>query len=229
MKWVKFKDDFELKGGSLSRYLRNGDKLLKYKKTDDNTHEPDILVSPYYNDVIKSCFRIYDETQAKFGPKFLGKQSVSNKNAEYFHIWHHETGLPKEYFDPSYFDDKYYGVNKKYFKKNETFYDNNGNSKNQLLTYDSANAYVNASYPRPHPYEIYIGGWIHFFDEEVRCGESDHAVYFQWEVEERAVIIYIMQTKHESHWNVNINANVNITKSPTSTDPPPPKTGQPPC
>jgi hypothetical protein len=82
-------------------------------------------------------------------------------------------------------------------------------------------------YPIPHPYEIYIGGWIQFFDEEVRGGDTDHAVYFKWDKPKKAVNVYILQTRPLK--GINVHVNVNITKSPTSTDPPPPKTGQPPC
>ncbi len=33
----------------------------------------------------------------------------------------------------------------------------------------------------PHPYEIFIGGWVHFYDSQVQHGDSDHAVYFDWD------------------------------------------------
>jgi hypothetical protein len=74
-----------------------------------------------------------------------------------------------------------------------------------------------------HPYEIYVGGWVEFFDTEVRHGNTDHALYFEWDHTAKSVTTYILQTIPNVSWNFYIN----ITP-PTSTDPPPPKSGKPP-
>jgi hypothetical protein len=219
MKWVKFKKDFE-GTGPLRRYLKDTDNLIPYKKTHIHALEPEIWVSKANDHIIDSCFRIYTGEPDDFEKEYLHKEGTSHKHTAYFHKWHYVSGLPVEYFDPTYFDIKYLNEYAKDYKKVET------NPKREW-EYAKAKTYISESYPRPHPYEIYIGGWIQFFDEQVRCGDTEHAVYFEWEIANRAVTIYILQTKPLHGWNVNVN--INITNPPTSTDPPPPKPGPPGC
>jgi hypothetical protein len=83
-----------------------------------------------------------------------------------------------------------------------------------------------SAYSLLQPYELFIGGWIDFWDTEVRQDGTDHAVYFKLHEigEDRyTVITYILQTKSPVHLNVY----VNVANPPTSTDPPPTK-GKPP-
>jgi hypothetical protein len=93
-----------------------------------------------------------------------------------------------------------------------------------------------------NPYELYYGGWIDFWDTEVRQDSTDHAVYLQLrehvnyeqdkdEYNETShhkarytLVPYILQTKLHVNWNVY----VNVASPPTSTDPPPVKSGNPP-
>jgi hypothetical protein len=220
MKWVKFESDFDKTSGSLRRYLRGTDNLILYKKIHTHALEPDILVSKANDHIIDSCYRIYTGDSDKFEDEYLHKEGTSNKHTAYFHKWLYISGLPNEYFDPTYFDIKYLDEYEKDYHAVKT-------NPNREWEYTKAKSYISQSYPRPHPYEIYIGGWIQFFDEQVRCGDTDHAVYFDWEITNRAVTIYILQTKPLHGWNVNVN--INITNPPTSTDPPPPKPGPPGC
>jgi len=85
--------------------------------------------------------------------------------------------------------------------------------------------FYGSHYHIPHPYEVFCGGWIHIYDVEVRHGETDHAIYFDWDPnpKKRAVTVYILQTKPNIGWNVYIK----ITP-PGSQDPPPPKGPPPP-
>lgn len=83
-----------------------------------------------------------------------------------------------------------------------------------------------SNYKLLHPYELYFGGWIDFWDTEVRQDGTDHAVYFKMNehIKDRYTLItYITQTKS----NVRLNVYVNVANPPTSTDPPP-TTGKPP-
>jgi hypothetical protein len=76
-----------------------------------------------------------------------------------------------------------------------------------------------------HNFEIYAGGWIDFWDTEVRQNSTDHALIFKrrncdgkWYMD-----AYILQLKKFDKSNVYLNvANPN---PPTSTDPPPPPPG----
>jgi hypothetical protein len=68
-------------------------------------------------------------------------------------------------------------------------------------------------------YETYVGGWVQFFDEQVRGGDTDHAVYFDWDRGRGSVIIYILQLLPPISW---INANIHIANPPNSDPPPPP-------
>jgi hypothetical protein len=80
----------------------------------------------------------------------------------------------------------------------------------------------------PHPYEIYIGGWLNFYDSEVQNGNSDHAVYFDWNYGRKSVTVYILQLiPPEKRWNINVN--VNIVNPPGSQDPKPPTNPPPYC
>ncbi len=95
-------------------------------------------------------------------------------------------------------------------------------------------AYFEEKYSRnkevePNPYEIYIGGWLHFYDTEVQNGNSDHAVYFDWDYKEKEyVTVYILQLiPHDKILNIHVN--VNITNPPGSQDPPTPKIPPPYC
>ena len=94
-------------------------------------------------------------------------------------------------------------------------------------------AYFDEKYKRdldvePHPYEIYIGSWLHFYDSEVLNGYSDHAIYFEWNHGRKSVTVYILQLMPPDK-RLNINVNVNITNPPGSQDPPKPPTPPPYC
>jgi hypothetical protein len=241
MKWVTFANDFIGNNAPLKRFLKTGDELEKIKKAPVHTVEPGILVSAKYDDIMDSCFRIYTIDRDSFEQEYihgeaalkkeetLKKEKASNINLASYHKWHYERGLPRRYFDPTYFDERFIDDHKIGFTKlNQDDIDNTeGKDENEKANIYFSKKYGTEKYPRPHPYEIYVGGWVNFFDEEVRGGDSDHAVYFQWHLIERAVTVYILQTKIVTGWNVNVN--VNITNPPASTDPPPPPPHQPPC
>jgi hypothetical protein len=94
-------------------------------------------------------------------------------------------------------------------------------------------AYFQTKYGRghdteAHPYEIYIGAWLNFYDSVVQNGNSDHAVYFEWDDKEYYVTVHILQLM-PSDKILNINVNVKIANPPASQDPPPPKNPPPYC
>ena len=75
-----------------------------------------------------------------------------------------------------------------------------------------------------HDYEIYAGGWIDFWDKEVRQESTDHALVFKIRNcdGKRYMDAYIRQLNSV----VKINVYVNVANPPTSTDPPPPPPGR---
>ena len=91
------------------------------------------------------------------------------------------------------------------------------------------NAWV--KYPLPYPYaedaqnryEMFCGGWLQFFDVEIRKRETDHSIYFEWKDTE--VTIYISQSSPGSGNRTNIFLYVS---APGSGDPPPPTKPPPP-
>jgi len=91
---------------------------------------------------------------------------------------------------------------------------------------DKLKSLKSPNYSLLQPYELFFGGWIDFWDTEVRQDGTDHAVYFRLIEHAKGrytVITYITQTKSPVHLNVY----VNVANPPTSTDPPP-TTGKPP-
>jgi hypothetical protein len=77
-----------------------------------------------------------------------------------------------------------------------------------------------------HYFELYAGGWIEFWDKEIRHGGTDHALYFKLisRGPGRYATAYILQTRVHVGWNFYLS----IASPPTSTDPPPVKSGKPP-
>jgi hypothetical protein len=76
-----------------------------------------------------------------------------------------------------------------------------------------------------NPHESFGGGWIEFWDREVRHGHIDHALHFKLNTRgtEKYATAFILQTRAHVGWNFYLN----IASPPTSTDPPPPP-GKPP-
>jgi hypothetical protein len=75
-----------------------------------------------------------------------------------------------------------------------------------------------------HNYEIYAGGWIDFWDTEVRQNSTDHALVFKIRNcdGKRYMDAYIKQLKKFDKSNVYLN----VANPPRSTDPPPPPPGR---
>ncbi|HTB24300.1 MAG TPA: hypothetical protein VK711_02975 [Puia sp.] len=201
MKWVKFKQEFDLPGSF--NELAKVEGLQALPKTTINAGDPNIYVSNDQNSIIDKCFRIYKDPASFY--KVWDKETPSKENNSHFHPWVYHgklyNKLPDRYFDDEYFETK--------------------KLKNALNGKESP---VKMEFGKNHPYEIFVGGWIHFYDEEVRHGETDHAIYFDWKREERSVTIYILQAKPISRWNVYVKVN-----PPGSQDPPPPKSPPPSC
>jgi hypothetical protein len=227
MKWVRFKQEFDDKG-TLYKYGKS-EGLKKVSKvvipgTKMEVGDSNIWVSDQPNPIIDNCFRIYTDPASL--EEVLDKGARSNNYPEKYHPWiyHGEDydKLPKAYF------------NKEYFKLN-LIYDNKDiycvNSEEQKkavinLPNNKNREFKDKYFGLNHPFEIFIGGWVHFYDEEVRHGETDHAIYFDWDLTENkeSVTIYILQTKPISGWNVYVKVN-----PPSLQDPPPPKNPPPPC
>jgi hypothetical protein len=76
-----------------------------------------------------------------------------------------------------------------------------------------------------HEYETYAGGWIDFWDTQVRQESTDHALIFKLRIcdGKRYMDAYILNIKKVDKLNVY----VNVANPPTSTDPPPPPPGRP--
>jgi hypothetical protein len=154
------------------------------------------------------CFHREAGSRISFQKALLNEEDASyesKESAKLYHKWVCHNRLPEAYFDPRYFENDYYktiGIEKEKYKE----------VPNDNVT--------------PHPYEIYIGGWLHFYDSEVQCGDSDHAVYFHWDYKCRCVTVYISQLSKDKRWNVNVNVNVN---PPGSSDPTKPTIPPPYC
>ena len=208
MKWTRFKQEFD-PGGTLSQYGKS-DNLMVVPKTTIHAGNNDIWVSKDQNSIIDKCFRIYSDPASL--EKVMDRGDISNKYPEKYHPWIYHgkdyDKLPAGYFYKDYFKEK--SISNKYVRSTE------GNVESAVEN--------KKYYGLNHPYEIFIGGWVHFYDEEVRHGETDHALYFDWDVEKESVTVYILQTKSISSWNVYVKVN-----PPASQDPPPPKTPPPPC
>ena len=71
-------------------------------------------------------------------------------------------------------------------------------------------------------FEIYAGGWIDFWDTEVRQDSTNHALCFKLRIcgEKKYMDAYIRQLNPIE--KIKLNVYVNIANPPTSTDPPPP-------
>lgn len=238
MKWVKFKDEFY--DGTLNRFRKNDDKLIRLGEAPGHTYEPVIVVSEHHNYILDNSFRIYESNPDRFKEVYINGEPDSYKKLAY-RRWHYASGLPAEYFDITYFDDAFIAKNCEYLIANvtdrnlfllrrEEYLHKISEEKSRKEEYEQEylkEVYGAKPYPRPHPFEIYCGGWVDFFDEQVRRGDTDHALYFDWHCKERAVSVYKLQTKPVT--STNISVNVNVTNPPTSSDPPPPPPGKPPC
>jgi len=231
MKWVKFKADFD-PGGPLHRLLKNGDKLIQCTGIPASKAEPPNWVSANHDPFIDNCFRIYDLHRDSFEKDyiffqrdFLNRDCASYNNSAYYHRWDYQRGLERVCFDKAYFDAGYFkeGYRKEEYK--EEF------DKKYDIDYKAGRYGKQADnvvpYPKPHPFEIYYGGWVHFYDEEVRQGDSDHALYLKWDRGDMSLTVYILQLRPIVRWNPDVRVNVHITNPPTSSDPPAPK-GPPP-
>jgi hypothetical protein len=157
----------------------------------------------YYYSLLKNkyikdtCFLVDDISPVDFEKGKLFKEEVSKKMVKgQYHKWHCQK-VPKQYLESQYFDPAYYTRKK------------------------GTGATTNADLVKPHLYEIFVGGWLHFFDTQVQNGYSDYALYFDWDFECKSVTGYILQLMHQDK-QLNINVNVNITNPPGSQDPPPP-------
>jgi|GEM_PF-1928544 hypothetical protein len=241
MKWTKFKADFD-SGGPLHRLLRYGDKLIPCTEIPASKAEPTIWVSEKHDPYIDNCFRIYDMDRDSFEKDYIffekdhrNRDCASYNNPAYYHRWDYQRGLTTVCFHEAYFDtgffDRRYGI-KKYKEvlekeKKEKLVEAYGTDYSEKI-YGSGLAEV-VPYPKPHPFEIYYGGWVHFFDEEVRRGDSDHALYLKWDNREKemSLTVYILQLRPFVRGNYDVRSDVNITNPPTSSDPPTPK-GPPP-
>jgi hypothetical protein len=149
----------------------------------------------------ETCFKTSLESRDKFEQKVLNGEQVSLENKSHlFHKWVCHNDLPEAYFEEKYFD------------------------QHCLDKFEKTSSQTSYS---PHPYEIFIGGWLEFYDSEVMSGDSDHGVYFKWDCKCKCVTVYITQMKPSKRWNVNMN--INITNPPGTQDPPPPKNPPPYC
>jgi hypothetical protein len=176
--------------------------LHEYGGIDNLKHDPEsnLWVSIKPNSNIDKCFRIYSDPDSLDAVK--DKYTLPVQPPERYHPWIHygkKDSLPKGYFYDGYLKEK--SIDKEYDSKKKDF-----------KKYFGIN----------HPYEIFIGGWVHFYDEVIHRGETDHALYFDWNKPEESVTVYILQTKKISNWNVYV-------RPPSSQDPPPPKNPPPPC
>ncbi len=205
MKWTRFKGEFEDKDAPLNRFLKNGDRLIP----DPNNIKsgPLIYISEKHDPIIDNCFRIYEKPADLKAVLYDG--SASNRSPVHYHRWDYHgvdfDNLPREYFNEHYY-------NKRYI---DEIYGKDAFKKKPHPTCDD----------KPHPYEVFCGGWLHFFDEEVQHGKTDHAIYFEWDLrdEKKDVSIYILQTKIITNWNLYVHAD-----PPGSQDPPPVKGPPPP-
>lgn len=68
-----------------------------------------------------------------------------------------------------------------------------------------------------HRYEIFCGGWLHYYDMEVRNGDIEHVISFDWSVP-KAVKVYISPKYRKEGINVYLHM-----YPPGAGDPPTPK------
>jgi hypothetical protein len=206
MKWVRFKEEFDKDDKApLKRFLKNKDYL-----EDDPVNRgggPIIYRSHNHDPIIDNCFRIYEKPD-DFKDLLYGGSAPKRSPLKY-HRWDyhgvHYDNLPEEYLKELYFNEEY--IDKIY----------------------GPGTYKSRPHPtccdKPHPYEVFCGGWLHFYDEEVQHGKTDHAIYFDWDLrdKEKTVSIYLLQTKNITRWNLYVHAD-----PPGSQDPPPVKGPPPP-
>lgn len=209
MKWTKFKAEFD-EGGPLHRLLKKGDRLIHDPGTPVHPPEPNIWVSEQHDPVIDNCFRIYTDPDSLEKATYRGTDPY--KRESNYHPWVYFENVPEEYLNAIYTDSKSVAHVFHLPKDSKVF-------PPRPLPLGGE---------RPHPYEVFAGGWVHFYDTEVRHGELDHAIYFEWgqdhKEKKNSVTIYIYQTKPNINWNVYVRVN-----PPTSQDPPPVKSPPPYC
>ncbi len=210
MKWTRFKQEFD-PGGPLHRLLQKGDQLIKDPGTPVRPPQQDIWVSQMHDPLIDNCFRIYSNPLALRKVMYDGPDAKKRQSC--YHPWHFYENVPEQYLDPVYFNPKL--LASIYKKRNP-----------KLVHSRSKNG---GAFPlggdKPHPYEVFAGGWAHFYDMEVRHAETDHALYFLWDAFQKNVTIYIYQTTPNSKWNVYVRVN----PPSVSQDPPRPKSPPPYC
>ena len=147
----------------------------------------------------KICFELIPNiTRIEFEKSNLYKEESSKEigRGQYRKWFCHK--VPDQYLDHKYFDPQYF------------------NKKNENLRKTSP---IKADQVIPHTYEIFVGGWLHFFDTQVQNGYSNYALYFDWDFDCKSVTGYILQLVDQEK-QLNINVNVNITNPPGSQDPP---------
>jgi hypothetical protein len=208
MKWTRFIQEFDV-GGLLSKY-GSSNQLKPIAKTPVNKAEPHVYVSEKPNLIIDNCFRIYKDPDSLKAIIYEGGDLETRANSYHPWIYHSKDydELPDSYFNK----DEYF----KEIELNEKYEERENKDIKKVKKYVGKN----------HPYEIFIGGWVHFYDEKVRHGETDHAIYFDWNPDPliKSVTVHILQTKPNIGWNVYVKVN-----PPGSQDPPPPKSPPPPC
>lgn len=215
MKWTRFKQEFD-PGGPLHRLLKNGDVLIKDPGSPVNPPEPDIWVSQNHDPIIDSCFRIYSNPAA-LQKKMWNGVNLNQRELNY-HPWHYYQNVPQEYSDPVYFAP---------IVTQQVALANISQAQvvpGKVARAKKAGGVYSSIYSKsiPHPYEIFIGGWVYFYDSEVRHGETDHAIYFEWDRLKKNVTIYLYQTKPIFDWNVYVRVNPPTSQDPTLPKSPPP-------
>ena len=86
-----------------------------------------------------------------------------------------------------------------------------------------ATGYSKPGDPARERYELFIGGWLYYFDTEVRNREVDHAVYFEWDNPKGTITIWISPTSGKDGSVV-----YDSLPPPALGDPPKPKGPPPP-
>ncbi len=67
-------------------------------------------------------------------------------------------------------------------------------------------------------YELFIGGWLHYYDSEVMNGDIDHAISFDWLSVPNSVVVSISPRYKEKSTNLYLHI-----PPPGAGDPPTPK------
>src|SRR5580693_5677062 len=158
-------------------------KWTKFTADFDSEGYLSLYSHPEKKYIKNTCFVSIEGDRLEFEKNRLYRGDAAEEiRKEQYHKWICQK-VPKEYLDSKYFEPKY-------------FKDKGGK--------------IPANYKdiKPHPYEIFIGGWLHFYDLEVQNGYSDHAVYFDWDIEGYSVTVYLFQLKPQDK-RLNINVNVN--------------------